>query len=271
VSEIVFNRRDFLKLLGIGVAGAASGCAPRESEKLIPYLVAPQDILPGVAYWYASTCGECSSGCGILVKAREGRAIKIEGNPEHPVNAGGLCARGHAALQGLYDPDRLKTPMIREGTTWKPISWDEALSRIAMELAQSKAGGKQMALITGHETGSMASLAADVAAAAGGTHLAFEPFGMDAVREASRRTFGVAEIPHYDIASSEFVISFGADFLETGAIRSTRRASSLRCAVVRRRGSWRSSRDSRTRAPTRTSGSRSRPAPRWRSPWGSRT
>jgi molybdopterin-containing oxidoreductase family iron-sulfur binding subunit len=215
VSEIVFNRRDFLKLLGIGVAGAASGCAPRESEKLIPYLVAPQDILPGVAYWYASTCGECSSGCGILVKAREGRAIKIEGNPEHPVNAGGLCARGHAALQGLYDPDRLKTPMIREGTTWKPISWDEALSRIAMELAQSKAGGKQMALITGHETGSMASLAADVAAAAGGTHLAFEPFGMDAVREASRRTFGVAEIPHYDIASSEFVISFGADFLET--------------------------------------------------------
>jgi molybdopterin-containing oxidoreductase family iron-sulfur binding subunit len=214
MSETVFNRRDFLKLLGIGVAGAAGGCS-QPSEKLIPYLVAPQDILPGVAYWYASTCNECSSGCGILVKAREGRAIKIEGNPAHPVNAGGLCARGHAALQGLYDPDRLKTPMMREGETWKPASWDEALARVASEMARSRSGGKQMALVTGHETGSFAALARDVAAAAGGTHLAFEPFGMDAVREASRRTFGVAEIPHHDFESAEFVLSFGADFLET--------------------------------------------------------
>src|SRR5512145_657220 len=93
-----FDRRDFLKLVGIGVAGAASGCAP-PAEKLIPYLVAPTDILPGVPYWYASTCRECPAGCGVRIKAREGRAIKIEGNPDHPVNQGRLCARGQAALQ----------------------------------------------------------------------------------------------------------------------------------------------------------------------------
>ena len=60
--KIVFDRRDFLKLVGIGVAGATSGCAGPPAEKLIPYLVAPTDILPGVAYWYASTCRECPAG-----------------------------------------------------------------------------------------------------------------------------------------------------------------------------------------------------------------
>ena len=97
--SVVVKRRDFLKLVGLGAVGAA-GCAP-PADKLIPYLVPPLDILPGIGYWYASTCRECPVGCGILVKSRDGRAIKIEGNPAHPVNRGGLCARGHAGLQGL--------------------------------------------------------------------------------------------------------------------------------------------------------------------------
>ena len=80
VSETyVFNRRDFLKLAGIGAAGAISGCGHRPAEKLIPYLIAPEDILPGVPYWYASTCRECPAGCGILVKAREGRSDSLRG------------------------------------------------------------------------------------------------------------------------------------------------------------------------------------------------
>ena len=71
--HVVFNRRDFLKLVGIGAAGAVSGCGTRQADRVIPYLVAPTDIVPGVAYWYASTCRECDVACGILVKAREGR------------------------------------------------------------------------------------------------------------------------------------------------------------------------------------------------------
>src|SRR2546422_11730523 len=124
---VVVPRRDVLKLVGIGAAGATAGCAKPPAEKLIPYLIPPEDILPGVPYWYASTCRECPVGCGVLVKTREGRAIKLEGNPEHPVNRGALCARGQASLQSLYDPDRVRTPLMRDGSGWKAISWDEAL------------------------------------------------------------------------------------------------------------------------------------------------
>ena len=108
------KRRDFLKVVGVSGAGAAvAGCSSGDVERLIPYVVPPEDITPGVATWYASTCAECSTGCGIRVRTREGRAVMIEGNPDHPVSRGGLCSRGVSALQGLYNPDRLAQPMQR--------------------------------------------------------------------------------------------------------------------------------------------------------------
>ncbi len=107
------NRRGFLKVLGAtgGGAVALSGCSSENAEKLIPYLVPPENQIPGVATYYATTCRECSAGCGLHVKVREGRAIKLEGNPGSPINAGKLCAQGQAGLQGLYNPDRVKAPM----------------------------------------------------------------------------------------------------------------------------------------------------------------
>ncbi len=211
--SVVFNRRDFLKLVGLGAVGVA-GCS-QPAEKLIPYLVPPEDILPGVAYWYASTCRECSAGCGILVKTREGRAIKIEGNPAHPVNRGGVCARGHAGLQGLYNPDRLRTPMMKNGSAWQAVTWDEALKTAAAKLAGARAAGKSIALVTDNVTGSFQRLADTWAAAAGGTHLVYEPITYHALREANKRTFGVDAVPDFDFARANGVISFGADFLET--------------------------------------------------------
>src|SRR6185503_12895086 len=206
-----FNRRDFLKLVGIGVAGAASGCATK-ADKLIPYLVAPNDILPGVSYWYASTCNECSSGCGVLVKAREGRAIKIEGNPAHPVNQGGLCARGQAGLQGLYDPDRVRTPMLKQGGAWKAITWDEGLKLAAEKIGAARSA---TALVTDHAPGTADTLASEWAIAAGATHLVYEPFAYESLREANRRTLGQGTIPNYDFGRARCIVSFGADFLET--------------------------------------------------------
>ncbi len=210
--SVVFNRRDFLKLVGVGVAGAAAGCAKPPAERLIPYLVAPEDILPGVPYFYASTCRECPAACGIVVRTREGRAIKIEGNPDHPVNQGGLCARGQASLQGLYDPDRLKTPMLKEAGKWRPATWEEALALAAGKLGAAK--GRTL-LLTGRETGSMRALARDFAKATGGRHVMWEPYAYEAVRAANQKTFGLAAVPRYDFASARCVISFGADFLET--------------------------------------------------------
>ncbi len=212
--SVVFNRRDFLKLVGIGVAGAAAGCAKPPAEKLIPYLNAPEDILPGVAYFYSSTCRECPVGCGIVVKTREARAIKIEGNPEHPIGMGGLCARGQAGLQGLYDPDRVKSPMMKQGNAWKAVTWDEAITTVTAKLAEAK--GKVL-LVTGHETGSFRALAGEFVAGAGGQHVMYEPFAYESVRAANAKTFGIAAVPRYDIGAARCVVSFGADFLETFA------------------------------------------------------
>ena len=211
------NRRDFLKLVGLGVAGATAGCAQRPADKLIPYLVPPEDVLPGVPYWFASTCRECPAACGTLVKTREGRVIKIEGNPDHPVNHGGLCARGHAALQGLYNPDRVHKPLARHGRDWAPMTWDAALAMVAGKLREARAAGRRVALVTAHEAGSLGKLAGEWAAAAGGTHLVYEAFDHAPVREANRLTFGRPEIPTYDLEQAQLVISFGADFLETFA------------------------------------------------------
>jgi len=210
--SVVFQRRDFLKLLGLGIAGAATSCGTPPADRLIPYLVAPNDVLPGVPYWYASTCRECDAGCGIVAKQREGRIIKLEGNPNHPVNRGGLCGRGHAALQALYDPDRLKSPMVKQGSSWKAVTWAEAMAMAGSKL--SAARGK-MALVTGNHTGSLHKLSAAWAAAAGATHLVYEPFAHESEREANRRTFGVASVPQADFSRANFVLSLGADFLET--------------------------------------------------------
>src|SRR3990170_4586945 len=111
------NRRRFLRVLGTtgGGAAALTGCGigPEPAEKLIPYLVPPDDQIPGTATYYATTCRECSAGCGLHVRIREGRAVKLEGNPESPVNRGRLCARGQAGIQGLYHPDRVRAPLAR--------------------------------------------------------------------------------------------------------------------------------------------------------------
>ena len=130
------ERRDFLKLIGITGAGAATACdAKTGPQSLIPYLVPPEDITPGIPTWYASTCRECPAGCGVHVKTREGRVIKLEGNPESPVNRGKLCPRGQAAHQNLYDPDRLTGPKRLANGDFVETTWPEATARLAADLA----------------------------------------------------------------------------------------------------------------------------------------
>ena len=147
----MLNRRDFLRLIGLGGVGAGAGFALSESTKkkaagLIPYVVPPEEVIPGVANWYASLCTQCSAGCGVIVKVMEGRAKKIEGNPSHPVNKGKLCARGQAALQALYNPDRIEGPLKRTGERgsgkFEKISWDEGLALLATKLKEQRQTGE---------------------------------------------------------------------------------------------------------------------------------
>ena len=82
------DRREFLKVVGLGAGAAATVACEEPVRKIIPYLNQPEEIVPGVATWYASTCRECPNACSIQVKTREGRPIKVEGNPEDPVTGG---------------------------------------------------------------------------------------------------------------------------------------------------------------------------------------
>src|SRR5512137_1511391 len=122
-----FSRRDFLKAVSLAGTTAALGCSADSPRKLIPYLVPPEDIIPGEATWYATTCRECPAGCGLLAKNRDGHVIKVEGSPLHPVNGGKLCPRGQASIQGIYNPDRFPGPHLRNARgTFDSLSWDVA-------------------------------------------------------------------------------------------------------------------------------------------------
>ncbi len=213
------NRRDFLKVLSIGGAAALTGCATQAPEKLIPYLIPVEEIIPGKATWYATVCRECPAGCGMLVRTREGRAVKVEGNPDHPVNRGRLCARGQAALQGLYNPDRIRRPLLKEASGgFRPVSWEEAegwlVARLAELLKQGRGPG--VTWITPHVTGSLDRLVDQWLKALGSTRrLRYEPFAYEPIKAANRLSFGREAIPTYDLESAEVILAFGADFLET--------------------------------------------------------
>ncbi|RMF84864.1 MAG: 4Fe-4S dicluster domain-containing protein [Nitrospinota bacterium] len=215
------SRRYFLKVLGLGSATATvTACSTSPPvEKLIPYLIPAEEVIPGKSLWYATTCRECPAGCGLWVRTREGRAVKVEGNPLHPVNAGRLCARGQASLQGLYNPDRIRQPLRRDQSgNFQPLSWEEAEQLLATRLTEFRKQGKASGIVflTPLITGSLARLLDDWLGALGAPpHLAYEPFAYEPLRTANRLCFGQETIPMYDIAAADFLLSFGAEFLET--------------------------------------------------------
>ena len=211
------KRRRFLQVAGVTGAGLAAGCSSGEPDHLLPYLVPSDELIPGIPTVYASTCRECPAGCGIRVTTREGRAIKVEGNPDHPVNRGRLCARGQAALQGLYDPDRVTRPMKRNGATWSPITWEQAEQEVAAALgAAATSGADRVAFIGAAEAGPLDRFYdAWIAAFRSSRRVRYEAFAFEPLREASRLVFGVTAVPSHDFGAARYILSFGADFLET--------------------------------------------------------
>ena len=210
------SRRSFLKVLGSASAVGAVGCAENKTQNVFPYVKPENEQIPGVAVWYRSTCRECSAGCGIQVRTREGRAVKIEGNAEHPINKGGLCALGQSALQSLYDPDRVRQPLERVGTEqgrvkWQPIAWADAFARIT----EAQAADQKSALVTGENSGAMVELMESWSKAFGADHVVYDAMQQVALAKASELVFGSYGIPTYRIEKADAVLNFGADFLET--------------------------------------------------------
>jgi len=210
--ESTFSRRDLLKLTGAAAVFAAAGCARKPVEKIIPYVNQPEELIPGVANWYASTCGECPAGCGVLVKTREGRPIKMEGNPDHPLNKGKLCARGQASVLNLYDPDRLQKParLSRPGGTKTEVSWKDADSDIALSL---KAANGKIVLLTGTIHGiARKRLISDFLASFPGAHnVVYDALSDEEIPNAQKVSYGKAVLPRYRFDRARVLVLLGSD------------------------------------------------------------
>jgi anaerobic selenocysteine-containing dehydrogenase len=218
----MLDRRQFLKIGGATAFATLFGGCEKVQKKLIPFLIPPENTVLGEALWYASVCGQCPAGCGIVVRVSEGRAKKIEGNPLHPVNRGKLCARGQAALQALYHPERLGQPMKLSGTrgsgSYKPVSWEEALSLLMAQLKKVRAEAPSSLLMLSEPMRGHAGLVSGrFMKAFGSPHrVAWAPLGSDAMVSAHEAAYGVRDLPEHDLANARYLLSFSGDFLETG-------------------------------------------------------
>jgi anaerobic selenocysteine-containing dehydrogenase/Fe-S-cluster-containing dehydrogenase component len=214
------RRREFLKWVGLTGTSAILGCSPQTPRRLIPDIAAPEDLIPGHATWYATTCRECPAGCGLLAKNRDGRIIKVEGNPLHPINGGKLCARGQASLHGLYNPDRYREPLKRNAQGgFDPVSWEQGQELLVDSLRDIVANGRgdRIVFMSDLMTGTLKDLVGQWLAELGQSQgpVLYEPLAYEPLRKASQLVFGVNGIPGYRIDRADFLISFGAGFLET--------------------------------------------------------
>ncbi len=209
------NRRDFLKYLGfsLGAATVASSCEI-PVKKAIPYVVKPDAIVPGVANYYASTIVEGGDYCPVLVKTREGRPIKIEGNALSTMTGGGTSARAQAAVLSLYDTNRIKSP---RGAGLKFEDNDDRWAKVDAAIASKLSPSSNIAIIS--NTLMSPTLKASIdqfTAKYPNTQLIqYDPVSASAMLDANEDSFGKRAIPSYDFSKAQVIVSFDADFLGT--------------------------------------------------------
>jgi molybdopterin-containing oxidoreductase family iron-sulfur binding subunit len=208
------SRRDFLKTFGFSVAAAAvvASCK-RPVDKAIPYLLKPEEVTPGMANYYASSYFEGNEYCSVLVKVRDGRPIKIEGNNLSSISQQGTSARVQASVLNLYDDARFKTPLKRGEAT----NWEEIDSYISKKLAQLNTDNKKVVLLSS----TLISPTTKKAIAGFQTRfpnvevVQYDAVSASGILKANELSFGTAFIPDYRFEKAKVVVSFGADFLGT--------------------------------------------------------
>ncbi|MGP0083228.1 MAG: molybdopterin-dependent oxidoreductase [Steroidobacteraceae bacterium] len=215
------SRRDFLQAVGLGgTTIALAGCGHTSIEsgvELVESYVQPENfVVPGVGVSYASTCTQCASACAIMGRVREGRILKLEGNPESAISGGKICGLGQAAVQQHYSPDRLTTPMIRDGGSLRPTSWDKAMALLNASLAPAERTGRRVWL-TGPTSGHQQILLHNLVGAGAATdYIVYDPLSTAVESSVNRKLFGV-DSPVGLIEKAGLVLSFGDDFLGAGA------------------------------------------------------
>jgi MoCo/4Fe-4S cofactor protein with predicted Tat translocation signal len=203
-------RRDFLKALGFGVGAVTlAACQKVPVHKSIPYLIKPEEVTPGVANYYSSSY----NGHAILVKTREGRPIKVEGNPKDLLSNGGLSAQAQASVLALYDVSRIKNPIQDNANS----DWDHIDAFIKSELTAIKAGGKKIRIVSStiYSPSTLAVIADFVAQYPTAKHINYDAVSYTGIIQANQNSFGKAVVPHYNFDKADVIVSFGADFLGT--------------------------------------------------------
>lgn len=215
-----FLRRDFMKLMAGATALASTACFQRPMHKILPYVNQPEELTFGVANYYASTCQECSASCGVLIKTREGRPLKMEGNPDHPMNKGALCARGQASILNLYDPDRFRKPykLTSRGTLpSEGMSWHDVDSQITEKLKAIKSGKGRIRLLTGtiNSPSTLKLIREFLGGFSHGSHVVFDSINHEQIIEAQEASYGTKVLPRYRFDKADVIVSIDADFLGT--------------------------------------------------------
>lgn len=208
------SRRDFLKLFGFSVTSAAiAASCERPVHKAIPYVIQPEKITPGKALYYASTFYDGKDYCSVVVKTREGRPIKIEGNKLSPFNRGGTTARVQASVLNLYDDSRFKKPLLND----RKVSWKEADAEIINGLKEADAAGKEVVLLTSTVISpSTRQLISEFGEQYKNFRwVQYDAISCSAVREAYGKLYGAEIIPDHRFDRADVVAGFSADFLGT--------------------------------------------------------
>ncbi len=214
VENLGGNRRDFLRFLGFGI-GAATVAASCDTpiKRAIPYVVKPDEIVPGVANYYASTYVNGGDFCPVLVKTREGRPIKIEGNASSMMTKGGTSARAQASVLSLYDTNRLQGPKKKDGDAWIDVKWND----LDKELMSKFGAETRIRVLTNTVLSPSAKAAMNtfVAKYPEAKIYTYDPVSSAAILDACEQNFGHRVIPDYRFDKAEVIVSFNADFLGT--------------------------------------------------------
>lgn len=205
------SRRDFLKFLGFTTAAATLAACEAPVVKSVPYLIKPEEITPGKANWYASAYYDGHDYCDVLIKTREGRPIKIEGNKKSKLTKGGVNARVHASVLSLYDSARIKGPVANK----KEYDWDSVDNTVIQKLNAAANAGKKIAIISSTVISPATNkVISDFAAKYPTTvHITYDAISYSAIADANEKTFGKRVIPSYDFSKANVIVSFAADFL----------------------------------------------------------
>ena len=207
------NRRDFLKMMGFGISAATLAACEAPVRKAIPYLNKPVEILPGIANYYASTYIQGGDYCSIVIKTREGRPIKVEGNELSPLTKGGTSAQVEASVLSLYDDNRLKEPLIKKQTA----DWDALDATVINKLKELKNSGKPVVILSNTilSPSSHKVIEGFIEKYPNAKWVTYDPVSYEGLSLGNQLTFGEKMIPSYAFDKSMLTVSLGADFMGT--------------------------------------------------------